>query len=173
MDPLTITSTVIALSARCVRSARGLYELRAKYKDASMTITAIYTESNVIATSLACIQGLCTTNPDALRSTLQTRPEITETFDQALTGCILVYSVLEDEVHRLYSGIHQVGFGGTMGRLRLLWKEEAMQEVLTQIRGQQTALSLLINILQLNSIHEVHTLLQEHVETFESTAQRL
>ena len=141
--------SVIALTAGCFRAARGLYELREKYKDASMTITAIYTESNVIATSLACIQQLCSKNPEALQSTLREGPELHTRFDEALTGCTLVYSVLENEVERLHSGIHQNGAKSSVEKFKLLWKEEAMQEVLTQIRGQQTALSLLINILQL------------------------
>lgn len=149
MDPLTITSTVISLSQRCVTSARELYLLREKYKDASMTITAIYSESNVIATSLAHIQGLCMKSPDALRSTLQERPELLSTFDQALTGCVLVYSVLDDEVQRLYDGVGREGMAAAMAKMKLLWKEEAMKDVLTQIRGQQTALSLLIQALQM------------------------
>lgn len=114
-----------------------------------MTITAIYSESTVISTSLAHIQGLCTRNPDALRSTLLERPELEATFDQALTGCVLVYSVLDDEVQRLYVAIEKDGLAGSMGRIKLIWKEDAMRDVLVQIRGQQAALGLLIQALQM------------------------
>jgi hypothetical protein len=150
MDPLTITATVITLSATCVKSSRQLYDLKEKYKDASMTITAIYSESNVISSSLAHIQGLCTRNPEVLQSTLRHRPELERTFDQALTGCVLVYSVLDDEVQRLYAAIARDGMAGAIGRMKMIWREETMKDVLTQIRGQQTALSLLIQALQMS-----------------------
>ncbi|KAF2179065.1 hypothetical protein K469DRAFT_717574 [Zopfia rhizophila CBS 207.26] len=172
MDPLTITSAVISISARCIQSARALYDLRGKYKDASMTITAIYSESTVISTSLAHIQGLISKNPDALRSTLQERPELEATFDQALTGCVLVYSVLDDEVRRLYTGIGKEGVAGMVGRVKFLWKEEAMRDVLVQIRGQQTALGLLIQALQMSSINDIRTLLQNNTSILQGVAQR-
>ena len=149
MKPLAITVTVINLTAQCVKSSHQLYGLREKYKAASMTITAIYSESNVIATSLAHIQGLCTRNPEALKSTLHERPELEKTFDQALTGCALVYSVLDAEVQRLHYGIAREGMMGAMGRLLIVWKEDSMKGLLVQIRGQQTALSLLIQALQM------------------------
>ncbi|KAF2016485.1 hypothetical protein BU24DRAFT_409583 [Aaosphaeria arxii CBS 175.79] len=173
MDPLTITSTVLGISARCITSARALYELREKYKDASMTITAIYSETNVLSTSLAHIQGLCTRNPEALRTTLQEQPQLEATFDQALTGCVLVYSVLDEEIRRLYEGIRQEGVAGAMGRMKFLWKEEAMKDVLMQIRGQQAGLSLLIQALQMSSIHEIRTLIQANMGTMQNAAQRL
>ncbi len=66
------------------------------------------------------------------------------TFDQAITGCMLVYSVLEDEVQKLYARADSVS-----GRIRYLWREEAMKDLLHQIRGQQTALTLLIQALQM------------------------
>ncbi|KAF2252440.1 hypothetical protein BU26DRAFT_502909 [Trematosphaeria pertusa] len=172
MDPLTITSTVIAISARCVRTARALYDLRGKYRDASMTITAIYSESTVISTSLAHIQGLCTRNPDALRSTLLERPELEATFDQALTGCVLVYSVLDDEVQRLYVAIEKDGLAGSMGRIKLIWKEDAMRDVLVQIRGQQAALGLLIQALQMGSIHDIRILLENNTTVLQSVAHQ-
>ncbi|KAF2004242.1 hypothetical protein P154DRAFT_51622 [Amniculicola lignicola CBS 123094] len=170
MDPLTITSTVISISARCVQTARALYDLRGKYKDASMSITAIYTETTVISTLLAGIQGLCTRNSEALRSTLHERSDLTATFDQALTGCMLVYSVLAEEVHRLYAELGKDGAAGAMGRMKFVWKEDAMKDVLTQIREQQTALSLLVQLLQMGSVQDIHVLLQNNTVVLQNFA---
>jgi hypothetical protein len=139
MDPLTITSTVISISARCISTAKAVYSLREKYKEAQMTITAIYSETTVISASLGHIQGLTTKDPEALRSNFQSRPELEQTFDQALTGCVLVYSILDDEVQKLHHAADTAP-----GRVRYMWKEETMKELLQQIRGQQTALTLLI-----------------------------
>ncbi|KAF2727460.1 hypothetical protein EJ04DRAFT_557379 [Polyplosphaeria fusca] len=172
MDPLTITSTVIGVSGRCLRSARALHDLCGKYKDASMTINAIYSETMVLSTSLAHIQALCTKNPEALRSTLNDQPQVEQTFDQALTGCVLVYSVIDDEVQRLYNGMGKEGMSGAISKSKLLWKEEAMRDVLVQIRGQQTALSLLVAVLQTSSIHEIRTLIQGKTAGLQGLAQQ-
>jgi hypothetical protein len=144
MDPLTITGTVITISARCVSTAQALYGLRTNYKNAHMMISAIYAESTTISASLGVIQSLIPTDPQRLQSTLRSRPELEHVFDQALTGCAVVYSVLEDEVRNLYEGAERVS-----SRVHYVWKEQAMRDLLQQIRGQQTALSLLIQALQM------------------------
>ena len=43
---------------QCIQSAKQLYDLRERYKDASVLITAIYSESMVIAASLSQVQNL-------------------------------------------------------------------------------------------------------------------
>jgi hypothetical protein len=109
-----------------------------------MTITAIYSESTVIAASLGHVQSLLLTNPDVLRSNLQSRPELANILDTALTGCLLVFSVLDDEVQKL--GAQE---GSFRRRVQYVWKEETMNDLLGQIRGKQTALTLLTQALQM------------------------
>jgi len=144
MDPLTITSAVICISSHCIQTAKAISGLRDKYKNAGMMITAIYTELTVVSASLGHIQGLISRDSASLESSLQSRPELRQTFDQALTGCVLIFSVLDDEVQKLYEGANKV-----VGRATYMWKEEAMKELLQQIRGQQSALTLLIQAFQM------------------------
>ncbi|KAF2202759.1 hypothetical protein GQ43DRAFT_462125 [Delitschia confertaspora ATCC 74209] len=172
MDPLAAASAVIAISGRCVRTARALYDLRTKYKDASITISAIYSESTVISTSLGHIHMLISKNSESLRTTLRDRPELSVTFDQALTGCVLVYSVLDDEVTKLYSGIGKEGVASVRTRMKFLWKEEGMKDILMQIRGQQTALGLLIQALQMSSLAEISKLLRNNTTVLQAVAQK-
>jgi hypothetical protein len=143
MDPISITASVLGITSRCLSTAKTLYCLREKFKNSQMTISAIYSECTIISASLGHIQSLVLTNPEILRSNLQSRPELESVLDIALTGCVLVFSVLDDEVQTLNRGV------GSMGtRVAHLWKEGTMSDLLTQIRGQQTALSLLIQALQ-------------------------
>jgi hypothetical protein len=147
MDPLSITSTVLSLTGRCLSTANTLYAIRGKYSNAHMTISAIYSESTVIAASLGYIQNLLLTNPDVLRSNLNARPELANTLDMALTGCLLVYSVLEEEVQKLSAG---EGFAPSFKKkVQYIWKEETMNDLLGQIRGKQSALTLLTQVLQM------------------------
>lgn len=144
MDPLTITTTVLGITARCLSTAKTLYSLRGKYQNASITITAIYSETTVIGVSLGKIQSIVLKHQESIASDFQTRPELESTFDSALTGCMLVYSILDDQVLRLSAGGESV-----FGRAAIVWNEDDMKELLQQIRGQQIALSLLIQMLEM------------------------
>jgi hypothetical protein len=146
MDPISITTAVLAISARCLTTAKAVSTLRDKFKGAQITISAIHSESTVISASLGHIQSLILKDPETLSSIFTSRPGLEGAFDTALTGCALVFSILDDEVQKLQ------GDGGEIGaaeKMKIVWKEETMKELLQQIRGQQTALSLLIQALQM------------------------
>jgi hypothetical protein len=145
----------MAALPQAIQSAKELYDLRSRYKDASVLITAIYTESMVIAASLSQVQNLL--NHDALQS----KPQLLETFDRALTGCRVVYGCLEEEVRDLVvkAEADDLKF---KDRAKFLWKEDTFKELLTQIRGQQSALSLLIQGLQMESIADIRKLVEEN-----------
>lgn len=96
----------------------------------------------VIAASLSQVQNLLQ------RDALQNKPELHETFDQALTGCRVVYTCLEEEVRDLVAKANNNDLG-FRDRTKFIWKEETFKELLQQIRGQQSALSLLIQGLQM------------------------
>ena len=98
----------------------------------------------MISASLGHIEGLISKDPEAVQSTLIFRPELERTFDQGLAGCVLVLSILDDEAQKLYDGADSA-----VGRAKYVWKEQTMNELLQQISGQQTALSLLIQALQM------------------------
>jgi hypothetical protein len=150
MDPLSITNTVLCLTGRCLSTANALYSIREKFKNAQMTISAIYSESTVIAASLGYVQNLLLTNPDVLRSNLQSRPELAGILDTALTGCLLVFSVLDDEVQKLMVDDRSPSsFSGLRRNVQYLWKEDTMNALLGQIRGKQIALTLLTQTLQM------------------------
>jgi hypothetical protein len=144
-EPISITAAVLAVSDRCLSTARAISALRHKFKNAQITISAIHSESTVISASLSLIYNLIQRDPEALRSNFATRPELEGAFDTALTGCTLIFTVLDDEIQKL----HVDGELGIGGRVRVIWKDETMKELLQQIRGQQSALLLLTQALQM------------------------
>ena len=83
---LVLINPVVQMAAipQCIQAANQLYNLRERYKDASVLITAIYSESMVIAASLTQVQGLLKREP------LDNRPELFDTFDRAVIGCRVV-----------------------------------------------------------------------------------
>jgi hypothetical protein len=155
----------IAALPQCIQSAKELYDLRERYKDASVLITAIYSESMVIAASLSQVQNLL--QHDAL---LQ-KPQLLETFDRALTGCRVVYGCLEEEVRDLVEKAQRNDLR-FRDRAKYLWKEDTFKELLTQIRGQQSALSLLIQGLQMESMADMRKLVEDNSGKLDQIVKR-
>jgi hypothetical protein len=155
----------MAALPQCIQSAKQLYDLRSRYKDASVLICAIYSESMVIAASLSQVQNLLQ------HDTLRNKPQLLETFDRALTGCRVVYGCLEEEVRDLVAKAEADDLK-FKDRAKFLWKEDTFKELLTQIRGQQSALSLLIQGLQMESIADIKKLVDENSVKLDQVVKR-
>lgn len=125
-----------------------------------MLITAIYSESQVVAATLSQLQNLLE------HDTLRKKPELLETFDRALTNCRVVYACLDEEVRELVlkAETDDLKF---RDRAKFLWKEDTFKELLTQIRGQQSGLNLLVQGLQIESIADIKRLVQDNSVTLE------
>ena len=109
----------------------------------------------MIAASLSQVQSLLE------RDTLRSKPQLYETFDQALTGCRVVYTCLEEEVGKLADKAAG-DYLGRRDRIKYLWKEDTFKELLHQIRGQQSSLSLLIQGLQMESMEDLRRLVEDN-----------
>jgi hypothetical protein len=101
MDPLSITASVVGLTATCVQTARALGDLKDKFQNAGITIAAICTETTIISASLSRIQSSMLGSPTGLSDKLSARPDLEATLDHALTGCYVVFDVLQAEIQKL------------------------------------------------------------------------
>lgn len=77
------------------------------------------------------------------------RTELIATFNIALLGCTAVFASLQNEIKSIAKDLTEDGRPGTSSKIKIYWKEDAMQEMLRQLRNQQVAVSLLIEILQI------------------------
>ncbi|KAJ4991637.1 hypothetical protein SVAN01_02752 [Stagonosporopsis vannaccii] len=165
MEPVSAIFSIMAALPQCIQSAKQLYDLRERYKDASVLITAIYSESMVIAASLSQVQNLLQ------HDSISQKPQLLETFDRALTGCRVVYGCLEEEVRDLVEKAQRNDLR-FKDRAKYLWKEDTFKELLTQIRGQQSALSLLIQGLQMESMQDIRKLVEENSGKLDQVVKR-
>ena len=148
MDPLSITAAVVGLTATSIQTAKALYSIKDKFQGAALTIAAIYTETTIISASLSKLQSSLLSNREELADNLSRRPDLEATLDQALTGCFVVLDVLQAEVGKLTEACQTDSLNITLkARLRFVWNESTMQDILKQLRGIQTAMSLLLQLL--------------------------
>jgi hypothetical protein len=103
-------------------------DYRSKYKIASTTLPALATECHTI-----CIVR----DPDWASSRLDSKPHLRLVFDNALAGCEIVVSIIDDEVENLMksAGDDVSRQPSRMERVRYVWNEDTMKELLQQARG--------------------------------------
>lgn len=152
MDPLSITASVAGIAATCLRTAKTLNDLRTKYNDASLTMASICSETTIIGTTLAKIQMILLNKPYILTPELHATPgsedlEVKPTFDIALAGCGEIYSCLEIEVKKLHSDTNDPP--GWKDKSRFLWNEDRLKQLLSHLRAHQSAITLLITVIQM------------------------
>ncbi|KAL8861213.1 MAG: hypothetical protein Q9178_002429 [Gyalolechia marmorata] len=173
MDPLSITASVVGLTAICVQTAKALRDIKDKFQGASLTVSAICTETTIISASLSRIQSSLLGSPDEISDKLRQRPDLEATLDNALTGCYLVFDVLQAEIQKFTESKHSEFLNpGLRAKLRYVWNETAMQDILTQMRGLQTALALLLQLLGSETMAQLKQTMNNNTTVLEKLVQQ-
>jgi hypothetical protein len=144
MDPLSIVVSASTLVFASVKVVRGLCDLQERYKRAGAMIASISSECMVLHIALSQIQKLALTG--SFFDRLASQPELKDSFELALLSCTQTFSALEEEIHELSPKSEQED--DHFLRLKYLWNEETMREILLQLRSQQNAISVLLTAIQ-------------------------
>ena len=134
--------------ATCLSTTKCLYDLQAKYKNAPMIIVSICSELHLLSASLAKVESLLLHHRHNLVEVWQSRTDLPALLDAALAGCTMVFSSLDTQVQRITDAGKNPGWIQWRPRLRTLWNEQQLNDLLGGLRGQQGALNLLIQLLQ-------------------------
>jgi hypothetical protein len=129
-------------------TARAINELQQKYNNASLAIGSLCNELSVTTICLSQLQDLLV-NDHLNPSSSHVRPELLATFDTALVGCMVVLSCIEEEIQGfriLESGIDSLTW---RQRVKAVWNEDHIQKLVDQLHGQQLALNLLMQTVQM------------------------
>lgn len=145
MDPLSIVTSTTALIGCTTKLIKLLHDLHGTLEDAPLLLSSIITECTVVHTSLCVIQDRQTRNA-AVRNARS--DQVFDTFDVALSGCALILSVLEKDVQSCIVAGKNPQDSGAVKRAKLILEKSHLQELVSQLRGQQQALTLLLTSLQ-------------------------
>jgi hypothetical protein len=149
MDPLSIVASASALVFASVRAVKGLCGLRECYKTAGTMIASISSECMVLHIALSQIQKLALI--DSFFDRLASQLDLKDSLELALLSCTQTLSALEEEIRELSPKGEQKG--DHFLRLKYLWNEETMREILLQLRSQQNAISVLLTAIQTYGSH--------------------
>ncbi|KAL8770328.1 MAG: hypothetical protein Q9209_003964 [Squamulea sp. 1 TL-2023] len=173
MDAFSVSASVVGLTATCLKTAKDLHDIKDKFHGANLTISAICTETTIISASLSRIQSFILSSPDEISDKLKERPDLVATLDSALTGCYVVFDVLQVEVQKYTQSKNSESSNiGFRAKLRYVWNETAMQDVLTQMRGLQTALVLLLQLLGSETVVQLKKIMNNNTTVLEQVVQR-
>jgi hypothetical protein len=155
MDPLTVTVSVASFLANCLSTVKILSSLSSRYQHVQITIRSIVNETTYLGSFFAHIQQLLLINAPGVTDTSAAGRELRQTFDVALTACLITFGCLEEEVRQLAIKTPQGSGPEWKEFTQRMWKEEIMNEILMQIREQQATMALLVQTLQMYGYHLV------------------
>lgn len=144
MDPLSAVASAASLAFACVNAARALHSLRRRYKIADTMITSITSECTAIHAALTQLQRLALS--DSFFQQLESQPELGDSLDLSLLSCMQTFSALDAEIQEITQGSDETS--DRFFRLKYLWNEDTMKEILQQLRCQQNTINLLLTAFQ-------------------------
>ena len=148
MDPITIGTTVASLVATFTKGAQTCNALLSKYKYAPQMLASIHTECTTIKLALSHVYWLVNSNTELLSSQLDARGPLAETFDVALTGCTVTFSLLDTELQKLCQQSKDKDTYKAKDKMKFMWNEDLTRSLLDDMRGLQGAVTLLLTALQ-------------------------
>ncbi|KAF5627253.1 GTPase-activating of the rho rac family (LRG1) [Fusarium tjaetaba] len=171
MDPLSIATSVVGLTATCLSTCKKLHDLAGEYEDVPTTIAMICSESTVISMGLSELQSKIL-HRDDLAQAWASRTDILNVFEIALTGCMTVFSCLEAETRNLKLKNPGVlaKLPGVFAKLKFIWNQDRLKELLEALRGQQTSITFLLSILEMDTLSNIQKDIRKHTRQIEATA---
>ncbi|KKO99695.1 hypothetical protein THAR02_08203 [Trichoderma harzianum] len=147
MDPIAILGAASSLVVSLARASKSLSDIQKGLKQADVIIASMIAECNTISAALTRLQRLALRNPIVLSPNSMPPEDVRESFDSALTGCMLVLSSLETQLKRITENGEPETMRFTQ-KLEMLWREEDMNRLLEHLRGQHSAINTLVSLLQ-------------------------
>lgn len=144
MDPLSIAASASTLVFACIKVVKGLCDLRERYKIAGTTIASLSSECMVLHIALSQIQKLALI--PSFFDRMESHPGLQDSFELALLSCTQTLSALEEELRGLSPSLERTD--DPFLRVKYLWNEEIMREILLLLRSQQNTISTLLVAIQ-------------------------
>lgn len=138
---------ITPLLSTCTKIVSILHNVSKKFKRAPLMMTSVATECNLIHVALAQLRSFDWAAIAAHANGPQ--EQLTRATESIILGCTLTLSVIEEYAVELQEYVEGAPTSpteqmGIMARVRVLWKEDEMRELLLQLRGYQTGLTGLI-----------------------------
>lgn len=148
MDPLSISVSVAGLLKISAQAVSVCQEIVNKFQDAPRILSSLQSECSTTRESLALIYMLINKSDTTALSNLSTNDSLARSFDTALTGRTVTFSVIDNGLQDILKNEAQEGALGLRQKTRYAWKEDTLAKAMDELRGQRDALNLLVTVVQ-------------------------
>ena len=125
---------------------------QSSYGAIELTIASMKTQCSCMGIVLSEIRYLLTHDESKI-SYLQLGTHLREQFDFVLGACLVVFAILREKLDRLIGDEKPVRRHiSMMEKLKLVWNQQEMKDLLQNIQGQAFAVNLLLSALQTSAI---------------------
>jgi hypothetical protein len=142
MDPLSIATSVIALATLCGQVVMLCNKLTGRKASIHRSLINLSMEVSTYQASLFHIQLLLIDQNGLFAKLLGGKNEWTESFDAALSACSITISVLISKLEETIASCADSALAFTL-------KEQDLQDLIGELRGQQQGLQVLLATLHL------------------------
>jgi len=98
--------------------------------------------------SLSRMQAFVLSSEDP-KAFIRSRPDIAAILDSSLTGCAVLFSCLDEEIRKVSGSADGNNTLAWKAKARMVWKNDTFKELLDGLRGQQLAITLLLQLFQM------------------------
>ncbi|KAF2117183.1 P-loop containing nucleoside triphosphate hydrolase protein [Lophiotrema nucula] len=166
MDPLSISASVSTLLVGSTRIVQMANTVRLKYKAAAMIMAGIASECSTINVALAQLQVHFTRVDLSSYKAQQGGEDVLRCIDTVTLGCSMALSLIEEH---LAAGIRDEGVESSKmesgvsrkEKAKFVWNEDGIKDLVMQLRGYQSSLTLLLNVLNSQEGLKMNRLLVE------------
>ncbi|KAH7080727.1 hypothetical protein FB567DRAFT_595068 [Paraphoma chrysanthemicola] len=152
-----LTPRQLRITGSCVGAAKQLWEIRAAWKFAPATVSTLCSQLKLTAVSLSQIQTLLLQDSDVLRG----KPDLQDAFDTTLTSCLVLSTWLDKYMQNITKGLLEISKATWKTKFKTLWNEHEVKELSGQLQTQQVAISMLVGLLQIDSIYDIRKRLRD------------
>jgi hypothetical protein len=119
------------------------------YSRSAITIASMTAQCSCVEFALLQVQETIVNNPQSIYR-LRSDSALARHFSSVFGACQLVFSILDQRLKALLdNGSNQYGELGTMKKIKQVWNDQEMKDLLRNIESQASAINLLLGALQM------------------------
>lgn len=156
MDPISIAASISSLIIGSTKVVQLANSLQQQYANTEMLMTSIAAECSTVTVALAQLQSALHSRRERSWKT-DGKEDVLKSVEAVTIACALTLSLMEKYMVAVLEKSQDEGeasVGKTDGRLtkkdkmKILWNDEEIGRLVSQLRGYQSSLSLLLNVVQ-------------------------
>ena len=149
-DPLSLVATILSLVTGCGKVTAVLRDLKQSYSDAPSVLQALAVDCTTTTVVLQRLEHVLRSNPQLLAAPSRGTQNLKSSFETLVQD-------ISNSIHRLGQEVGHIAIVAKDGsvdmsnssRAKFMWKEEFLRSSLQEIREYRSALSFLLDCIQM------------------------